>query len=142
MIILDTNVLSELMRPQPSEAVVAWVDAQPSDDLFISAITMAEILHGIERLPAGKRKDQLHVIAQALFDEDFADRVLPFDAHTAPRYAVWVATSQASGKSVSLADAQIAATCIAHQASLATRNVKDFSQGTLNLINPWLFGEP
>jgi predicted nucleic acid-binding protein len=70
--------------------VVAWVDAQPCDDLFISAITMAEILHGIERLPTGKRKDQLHVIAQALFDEDFADRVLPFDAHTAPRYAVWV----------------------------------------------------
>lgn len=102
MIILDTNVLSELMRPQPSQAVVAWVDAQPCDDLFISAITMAEILHGIERLPTGKRKDQLHVIAQALFDEDFADRVLPFDAHTAPRYAVWVATSQASGKSVSL----------------------------------------
>ena len=66
MIILDTNVLSELMRPQPSQAVVAWVDAQPSDDLFISAITMAEILHGIERLPAGKRKDQLYVIAQAL----------------------------------------------------------------------------
>ena len=141
MIILDTNVLSELMRPQPSQAVVAWVDAQPSDDLFISAITMAEILHGIERLPTGKRKDQLHVLAQGLFDEDFADRVLPFDAHTAPRYAVWVATSQASGKSVSLADAQIAATCIAHQASLATRNVKDFSQGTLNLINQWLFGE-
>ena len=141
MIILDTNVLSELMRPQPSQAVVAWVDAQPSDNLFISAITMAEILHGIERLPTGKRKDQLHVIAQALFDEDFADRVLPFDANTAPRFAVWVATSQASGESVSLADAQIAATCIAHQASLATRNVKDFSQGTLNLINPWLFGE-
>ena len=141
MIILDTNVLSELMRTQPSPAVMAWMDAQSADGLFTSAITMAEILHGIARLPTSKRKEHLHDMARAMFAEDFADRVLPFDAHAASRYAQWVASSEAKGKPVSLADAQIAAICLLHNASLATCNVKDFAHGKVSLINPWLFGE-
>ena len=141
MIILDTNVLSELMRTQPSPAVMAWMDAQSADGLFTSAITMAEILHGIARLPTSKRKENLHDMARAMFAEDFADRVLPFDAHAASRYAQWVANSEAKGKPVSLADAQIAAICQLHNASLATRNVKDFAHGKVSLINPWLLGE-
>ena len=141
MIILDTNVLSELMRTQPSPAVMAWMDAQSADGLFTSAITMAEILHGIARLPTSKRKENLHDMARAMFAEDFADRVLPFDAHAASRYAQWVASSEAKGKPVSLADAQIAAICQLHNASLATRNVKDFAHGKVSLINPWLLGE-
>lgn len=141
MIILDTNVLSELMRTQPNPGVMAWIDAQSADGLFISAITMAEILHGIARLPASKRKDHLHEMAWAIFSEDFADRVLPFDAHAASRYAQWVADSEAKGKPVSMADAQIAAICQLHNASLATRNVKDFAHGNVSLINPWLVDE-
>lgn len=141
MIMLDTNVLSELMRPQPSLAVIAWVDAQKDEDLFISAITMAEILHGIARLPTGKRKGHLHKLASAMFEEDFAGRIVPFDACAAPCYAQWVARCEAAGKPASLGDAQIAATCIAQGARLATRNVKDFAEGDLQLINPWLFGE-
>ena len=141
MIILDTNVLSELMRTQPSPAVMAWMDAQSADGLFTSAITMAEILHGIARLPTSKRKENLHDMARAMFAEDFADRVLPFDAHAASRYAQWVASSEAKGKPVSLADAQIAAICLLHNASLATCNVKDFAHGKVSLINPWLLGE-
>lgn len=141
MIILDTNVLSELMRAQPSLAVTAWVDSQNTDDLYISAITMAEVLHGIARLPAGKRKESLLSMAQAMFDEDFADKVLPFDAQATPHYAQWVASREAAGAPQSLGDAQIAATCISHNASLATRNVKDFAQSDVKLINPWLFGE-
>lgn len=141
MIILDTNVLSELMRAQPNAAVMAWMDAQSAEGLFISAITMAEILHGIARLPTSKRKEHLHDMALAMFTEDFADRVLPFDAHAASRYAQWVASSEARGKPVSLADAQIAAICLLHNASLATRNVKDFAHAKVSLINPWLFVE-
>lgn len=137
MIVLDTNVLSELMRPEPAGAVLDWIDAQADDDLFISAITMAEILHGIARLPGGRRKDGLHAQAMAMFEEDFADHILPFDAQAAQHYARLVAAREASGKPIALADAQIAAICREQKAGLATRNVKDFVDTGVSIINPW-----
>ncbi|MCU7247893.1 type II toxin-antitoxin system VapC family toxin [Pseudomonas koreensis] len=138
MILLDTNVLSEFMRAEPEARVIAWIDAQPAMDLAISAITVAEILHGIARLPFGKRKQKFEAHAMAMFEEDFAGRILPFDAHAAVEYATLVADGEAKGRAMSMADAQIAAICRTHGASIATRNVKDFEFSGVDVINPWL----
>ena len=137
MIVLDTNVLSEFMRAEPATQVLAWVDGQPVMDLAISAITVAEILHGIARLPTGKRKQGLEAHAMAMFEEDFAGKILPFDAYAAVEYAALVAGSEANGRAVSMADAQIAAICRVHGASIATRNVRDFEFSGLPVVNPW-----
>ncbi len=138
MIVLDTNVLSEFMRVEPEARVLAWVDAQPSVDLAVSAVTVAEILHGIARLPSGKRKQKLEAHAMAMFEEDFAGRILPFDAHAAVEYATLVAGAEANGCAVSMADAQIAATCRSHGAAIATRNVRDFEVSGVEVIDPWM----
>ena len=137
MIVLDTNVLSELMRPEPAAAVLRWIDSQAAEDLFTSSITMAEILQGIERLPDGKRKHNLQTHALAMFEDDFADRILAFDAYAAVHYSELVTTREQSGKPVGFADAQIAAICRAQQAKLATRNVKDFEDTEVDIIDPW-----
>lgn len=137
MIVLDTNVLSELMRSDPAEAVLHWIDSQAAEELFTSAITMAEILHGIERLPDGKRKHNLQTHALAMFEDDFVDRILAFDAYAAMHYSKLVTAREKSGKPVGLADAQIAAICRAQHARLATRNVKDFEGTGVTIINPW-----
>lgn len=137
MIVLDTNVISEFMRAEPDANVLAWVDAQPAMDLVVCAITVAEILHGIARLPFGKRKQKLESHAMAMFEEDFAGRILPFDAHAAVEYATLVATCEAKGRAVGMADAQIAAICRAHGALIATRNVRDFEFSGVEMINPW-----
>ena len=137
MIVLDTNVLSELMRAEPAAVVLRWIDNQAAEELFTSAITMAEVLHGIERLPDGKRKHGLKTHALAMFENDFSDRILPFDTYAALHYSTLVTTREKSGKPVGLADAQIAAICRAQRAKLATRNVKDFEGTGVNIINPW-----
>lgn len=137
MIVLDTNVISEFMRAEPDANVLAWVDAQPAMDLVVCAITVAEILHGIARLPFGKRKQKLESHAMAMFEEDFAGRILPLDAHAAVEYATLVATCEAKGRAVGMADAQIAAICRAHGALIATRNVRDFEFSGVEMINPW-----
>ena len=137
MILLDTNVLSEFMRVEPDSKVLDWVDSQPAMELAISAITVAEILHGIARLPVGKRKQKLESHAMAMFEEDFAGRILPFDAHAAVAYAALVAGAEASGRAVSMADAQIAAIGRSHGAAIATRSVRDFEFCVVEVINPW-----
>lgn len=137
MIVLDTNVLSELMRSVPNQQVLAWVDAQPASDLVITSITVAEILYGIARMDDGKRKQTLHALALAMFEEDFAGNVLPFDMDAAEQYAGLVSQSEAAGRAVGMADAQIAAICRVHGARLATRNVRDFDRFGLSIINPW-----
>jgi len=137
MIVLDTDVLSEFMRVEPDNQVLAWVDAQPAMELAISAVTVAEILHGIARLPSGKRKQKLESHAMAMFEEDFAGRILPFDVHAAVEYATLVAACEAKGRTASMADAQIAAVCRVHGAPIATRNVRDFEFPGLDVINPW-----
>lgn len=137
MIVLDTNVLSEFMRTQPDTRVLAWVDTQPAMDLAISAVTVAEILHGIARLPVGKRRQKLEAHAMAMFEEDFAGRILPFDAHAAVEYATLVASAELKGRVSSMAGAQVAAICRSHRASIATRNVRDFEMSGVEVINPW-----
>ena len=137
MFVLDTNVLAELMRPMPAPDVIRWVDAQEPATLFITAITVAELLYGIARLPDDKRKTGLLELGTAMLREDFAGRILPFDEVAATCYADLVCERQAAGSPVSMADAQIAAICRTHGATLATRNVKDFHGTRLDLFNPW-----
>ncbi len=137
MIVLDTNVLSELMKPAPELTVVKWLDAQLDSQVFLPTITKAEIELGIALLPNGKRKDTFTRLAGALFEE-FRDRILPFDAGAASCYANLVATARKAGRIISVEDAQIAAITQANRLTLATRNTKDFEFiPDLLLINPW-----
>ncbi len=137
MILLDTNVLSELMKPAPELTVVKWLDAQLDSQVFLPAITKAEVELGIALLPNGKRKDTFTRLAGALFEE-FRDRLLPFDAGAASCYANLVATARKAGRTISVEDAQIAAITQANRLTLATRNTKDFEFiPDLLLINPW-----
>ncbi len=140
-ILLDTNVLSEFMRPRPASQVVAWLDAQAAHALHVSAVAQAEIELGLALMPAGKRQAGLAAAAQAMFDEDFAGRCLPFDAVAATHYARIVAARTRMGRPVSVEDAQIAAIALAQGLRLATRNTADFEgiEG-LRVIDPWVEG--
>ncbi|MFO7760841.1 MAG: type II toxin-antitoxin system VapC family toxin [Desulfobia sp.] len=141
--LLDTNILSELMRPEPSPGVIEWLDRQPQNKLFISAITKAEIELGIALLPAGKRRERLSTAADAMFAE-FTGRCLPFDEPAASHYARLVAAGMNNGRPVSVENAQIASVSLVHDLSLVTRNTRDFEGiDNLRLINPWdLTAEP
>lgn len=137
-ILLDTNVLSELMRPQPSSKVLAWFDQCTDVTYEISAITRAEILLGIALLPTGKRRDDLANAAEKMFQDEFAGHCLPFDECATDEYAALVAARTRIGAPSSTEDAQIASIALAHDIALATRNVKDFIQiAGLVLLNPW-----
>ncbi|HKD85710.1 MAG TPA: type II toxin-antitoxin system VapC family toxin [Terriglobales bacterium] len=137
MIVLDTNVLSELMRPAPSAQVSAWAARQAAAELFTTAITEAEIFYGIELVSKGKRRDGLLSAAEALFNETFANRVLGFDSSAAQAYAQILAHCRRIGKPIAHADAQIAAIAYIHKAPLATRNISHFEACGISLINPW-----
>jgi len=136
MIVLDTNVVSELMRPTPAPMVEAWVRTHSSDELYTTAITVAEIGYGIERLPDGARKTLLATTAQQLFSA-FADHVLPFDNSAADVYGAVVAGRDRVGAPTGGFDAQIASICRAHAATLATRNGNDFSHTGIEVLDPW-----
>ena len=137
-ILLDTNVVSELLRKQPDAAVLAWFAAQPADTLCICAVTQAEMLLGARLLPAGKRRQQLQSALDGMFADDFNGRVWPFDAAAAAGFADIVATRCAAGRPISQFDAQIAAIARLRGAVLATRNTADFEGCGLMLHNPWL----
>ena len=138
MIILDTNVISELMKLKPAQAVFGWVSAQPRASVYTTSVNKAEILYGIAVLHQGKRRATLAAAAQAMFTEDLADRVLPFDASAAVHYANIVATRRRAGKPIEGFDAQIAATALAFGADIATRDVDGFVDCGLVLIDPWV----
>jgi toxin FitB len=139
VIILDTNVLSEMMRPAPSPAVLAWISEQrPVGHLFVTTITIAEILYGIEILPRGKRYEKLLQEAEATFAEDFADRILPFNEEAARLFAKIAAARRAQGRPIAELDAQIVAIAQANSATLVTRNTGDFEDCGVRLINPWV----
>lgn len=140
MIVLDTNVVSELVRAAPDEGVLAWLDALPVTETATTAVTAAELLYGVARLPGGRRKAALEQAVRAMIDEDFRDRVEPFDRHAAAAYALVVADRDRLGQPISVADAQIAAICRARGATLATRNTKDFQDTGIELIDPWRAG--
>ena len=137
MIILDTNVLSELMRPEPDAAVLSWIAAQPRSSLYTTSITQAEILFGIALLKNGKRKTSLAAAAEAMFGEDLAGRVLAFDAKAAPAYAAIVSERRHAGAPIDGFDALIAAIARAAGAAVATRDTGGFSDCGVTLINPW-----
>jgi predicted nucleic acid-binding protein len=137
MIILDTNVLSELMRPERSSRVVAWVAKQPATELFTTSITEAEVFYGIELLSKGKRRERLLAAAEAMFAEDFAGRILGFESDAARAFARIATHRRALGKPISHADAQIASIAQVRGARLATRNVVDFRDCDLDLVDPW-----
>lgn len=134
MIIIDTNVVSEMMRPEPDMTVLAWADA--AGKLHTTAITVAEVDYGIARLPEGRRRDRLTMLAAAVF-ADFGEVILPFDTHAAHQYAEIVAGRERGGRPIAIADAQIAAICASRQATLATRNTRDFDETGISLVNPW-----
>jgi toxin FitB len=137
VIVLDTNVVSELMRPGPSTEVVQWVGAQPSVQLFTTAITVAEVFYGIELLPKSRRREGLLATAETMFLEDFAGRILAFDNDAARTFASIAARRWAMGRPISHADAQIAAIVQIHNATFATRNVGDFESCGIPVFDPW-----
>lgn len=137
MIILDTNVVSELIRPTPDEGVVAWVDRHETAELFLTAITAAELRAGVALFSTGKRRRRLAVQVDALLDDDFADAVVAFDVASASQYGNIVAVCRAKGTPMSTADTQIAAICRQFDAVLATRNTADFRNAGIRLVNPW-----
>jgi toxin FitB len=136
MIILDTNIVSELMRPTPAPTVLAWLRRQTGSDLYTTAITAAEIRYGIARLPDGSRKRDLARAAGEVFAA-FPDQILPFDDPAAAAYADLVAQRERLGTPINGFDGQIAAICRRHAASLATRNGRDFQDTGLAITDPW-----
>lgn len=137
MIVIDTNVLSEVMKPQCSVSVEAWLKTQSKSQLFVTAITQAEVLYGIAILPEGSRKQRLYEIATSIFSKDFSGQILPFDQSAAKQFATISSYCRAKGSPISPLDAQIAAICRDQKATIATRNVKDFANCQLNIVNPW-----
>jgi len=136
-VLIDTHVLSELLRARPDTTVLAWFASQPANGLFVSAVTQAEMLLGAQRLPAGQRKQRLEQALEAMFLQDFAGRVLPFDSSCAAAHAVVVATRRRAGTPISQFDGQIAAIALSRRLGLATRNVSEFEGCGLALTNPW-----
>lgn len=137
MFILDTNVVSEIMRVQPHTGVVEWIDRQPSDNLYVTAVTEAEIRTGIAILPEGEKQRGLATAADQAFDVLLAGRVLPFDSDAARMYAAIAAVRRSSGHPISHADCQIAAIARSIGASVTTRNVNDFEGCGIEVVNPW-----
>ena len=136
MIVLDTNVVSEAMKPEPHRAVLAWLDEQAADTLFLTSVTLAELLFGIGALPAGRRKSAMALALDGLL-ELFGDRVLAFDTAAARSYAELAVAARAAGKGLPTPDGYIAAIAAAHRYTVATRDVSPFEAAGLNVINPW-----
>jgi hypothetical protein len=137
MIVLDTNVLSEILRPAPEPKVMAWLDKQSRASLFTTAVTRGEMFYGVRVLPAGQRRQSLWDAMVAIFNEDFAGQVLNFDSDAADAYAEIAASRKSNGKPTSQFDAMIVATARSRGAGLATRNGKDFVDCGVDIIDPW-----
>jgi hypothetical protein len=137
MTILDTNVVSELMRPAPEAAVLRWIGSQATEDLHITAVTMAEILFGIELISGGRRRDTLRAGAEKMFGVVFADRILTFEDRAARVLSQIASSRRRQGKPMSEFDAQMGAIARVHGATLATRNTYVFEGCGVRLVNPW-----
>lgn len=137
MIILDTNVLSEILRPAPEPRVVDWLASQDGATVWLTAITEAELRHGVAILPEGERRTDLNEMIDQIIREDFAGRVLPFASPAAEAFAAIAAARRAMGPPIAHADCQIAAIAQAVGAPVATRNTRDFADCGVKLINPW-----
>jgi predicted nucleic acid-binding protein len=137
MILFDTNVISALMRPPVDPAVAAYFGAQPAANLFTSSVCEAEVRFGVQRLPDGRRRDALLQAFRVLMEEAFAGRVIVFDSACAAAYAEVRVRCEKAGRPISVADAMIAATAVARDAILATRNISDFAACGITVQNPW-----
>ncbi|AAB91723.1 VapC ribonuclease Y4jK [Sinorhizobium fredii] len=137
MIVLDTNVISELWKAEPDRAVLAWIDAQMIETLYLSAITVAELRFGLAAMPAGKRRTIFQNRLEGEVLPALAGRVLPFDLDASRSYADLMAQAKTSGKVIGKADGYIAATAVAHGFMVATRDTSPFEAAGLDIINPW-----
>ena len=137
MIILDTNVLSALMRIAPEAQIVRWLDQQPAESIWITAITLFETRLGLALLPKGRRRQSLELAFDRLLEEDLENRVLDFDSAAATEAAVLAAARQRAGRTVDMRDTQIAGIALARRATLATRNVRHFQDLSVTVIDPW-----
>ncbi|OYW58795.1 MAG: VapC toxin family PIN domain ribonuclease [Rhodobacterales bacterium 12-65-15] len=137
MFLIDTNVISELMRATPAPSVLSWFSTQDPSTLYLSAVTEAELRTGIAILPAGQRREGLKAALDATIAEDFEGRILPFDTDAAKTYAEIASMRRAAGRPIADADCQIAAIARASGAIVATRNLRDFEGCGVDLVNPW-----
>jgi predicted nucleic acid-binding protein len=137
MIILDTNVLSTLMQKEPERAVVAWVDRQPAESVWITSITLLETHLGLALLPAGRRQQTLQAAFAQLLEQDLENRVLDFDGAAAVEAAALAAERQRACRPVDMRDTQIAGIALARRATLATRNVRHFADLKVPVVDPW-----
>jgi len=138
MILLDTNVISEAMKPEPAPAVRTWLDAQAAETLYLPSVTIAELMFGIGALPEGRRKDKLAAALNGVL-ELFADRILPFDTRAARRYAELAVSARAAGKGFPTPDGYIAAIAAAHDFAVASRDTTAFAAAGLTVIDRWAF---
>ncbi len=137
MLMLDTNMLSEIMRPEPERKVADWIVRQPSDDLFTAAMCQAEILSGLAIMPSGRRRTDLEKAARAMFADDFDGRILPFDTEATAAYAEIFAARREVGRPSGAIDLMLAAIARVRGASVVTRNVADFEGVGVAIVNPW-----
>jgi predicted nucleic acid-binding protein len=137
MIVLDTNVLSEIMKAKPAAKVIDWMAGQAAADLYTTSITQAEILHGLMLLAPGRRRSALEAAVTSMFDEDFAGRILGFGSDVASTYARIASDRRRAGRPISHFDAQIAAIARSTGAAVATRNTADFDGCGLTIVDPW-----
>lgn len=140
IIVLDTNVVSESARLVPDPHILAWIDRQVRESMFVTTVTEAELRYGVARMPAGRRRDQLSQIYERMFSQYFAGRILPFDRAAAVAYAEIRAHRQSIGRPIPPFDCAIAAIARSYGAAVATRNVRDFADCGVPLINPWEMG--
>lgn len=137
MIVLDTNVVSEAMRPAPYARVIAWIDSRPASELFLTAPGLAEILSGISMMPDGRRKRELESATANFLASLFGERLLDFDRRAAECYARIAGDMRSRGRAISVIDCQIAATAIAHGMKVATRDTRPFVEAGMEVVDPW-----
>ncbi|WP_336488120.1 type II toxin-antitoxin system VapC family toxin [Methylobacterium nigriterrae] len=137
MIVLDTNVLSAMMRAEPDQIVLAWLDRQPSESIWLTSVTAFEVKFGLECLPTGRRRQQLEHAFDQMMREDFVGKVLPFDQSAAEQAAILGAQRQRTGTPVDFRDTAIAGIVLARRAALATRNRRHFADARIRLVDPW-----
>lgn len=137
MLMLDTNMLSEIMRPEPDRKIADWIVRQPSDELFTAAVCQAEVFSGLAIMPNGRRRADLEEAARAMFADDFEGRILPFDTEAASGYAEVFAARRKIGRPSGTVDLMLAAIARVRGASVVTRNVADFEGVGVAIVNPW-----
>lgn len=140
MIILDTNVISELQKPAPSESVIAWLNAQDPTNLYLTSVTVGELMYGVFSMPRGAKFERLSGEVSALVEQDFKDRIIPYDGTAAYYFGMRVGNARRKGKTIGLADGQIASIAIANNlAPVATRDSKPFEMLDVDVIDPWSY---